>query len=321
MSDIKALIQPNSRRAKSKPGFLNSAGKILRQQWTLYLMVLPGVVFFILFKYVPLFGSVMAFQDYRITRGIFGSEWVGFKHFIQFFTYYDLQRVFWNTLVLAGLSLIFSFPAPILLAFLFNEIKNRYFKKAIQTLSYLPHFFSWVVIAGLTFDVLSQNGIVNSLRLLMGMDRVLFMQKEAYFRGIIVVTSLWKEVGWGSIIILAAISNINPELYEAATVDGAGKFRQAVSITFPLLLPTIVILFLLRMGNFLELNFDQIVNLLTPMTFSVGDVLETFVYRIGVQGGQYSLTTAIGLFQSVIGFILLVIFNKLSKMYSGGGVW
>jgi len=321
MSDIEILSQPNRRRVKDKPGFLNTAGKVLRLQWPLYLMVLPGVVFFILFKYIPLFGSVMAFQDFRITRGIFGSDWVGLKHFIQFFTYYDLQKVFWNTLVIAALNLVFTFPAPILLAFLFNEIKNRYFKKTVQTLSYLPHFFSWVVIAGLTYDVLSQNGIVNSVRALMGMDSILLMQKAAYFRGIIVITSIWKEMGWGSIILLAAISNINPEYYEAATVDGAGKFRQAVSITFPMLLPTIVILFLLHIGNFLELNFDQIINLLTPMTYSVGDVLETYVYRIGVQGGQYSLTTAIGLFQSVIGFILITVTNKLSKMYLGEGIW
>lgn len=318
MASIETLRQLKQSKRKQ---MTRSVYRVLKRQWPLYLMVIPGVVFFIIFKYIPIFGSVMAFQDYRITRGIFGSEWVGLKHFIQFFTYPELRRVFSNTVIIAGLNLFFVFPAPILLAFLFNEIKNKRFKKTIQTFSYLPHFFSWVIIAGLTFDVLSKSGFVNSVRGLLGLDSILFMQKEKYFRAILVLTSLWKEVGWGSIIILAAITNINMELYEAATVDGAGKLRQAVSITFPMILPTIIILFLLRIGNFLELNFEQLVNLLTPMTYTVGDALESYVYRIGVQGGQYSLSTAIGVFQSVIGFILITVTNKLSKVYMGEGLW
>lgn len=253
--------------------------------------------------------------------GIFGSNWVGLKHFQQFFTYYGLRKVFWNTVIIASYSMIFAFPAPVILAFLFNEVKNRFFKRAVQTVSYLPHFFSWVVIAGLTFDVLSGTGIINTVRGLLGMDSILFMQKPAYFRSIVILTGIWKETGWGSIVLLAAISNINIEYYEAAVVDGAGKFRQMVSITFPLLLPTIVILFLIRVGNFLELGFEHIYNLLTPMTYSVGDVLDTYVFRIGVQGGQYSLTTAIGLFQSLIGYMLIVISNKLTKKYLGGSLW
>lgn len=320
MSEIQVFSQPYA-KSRDKRSFWSSAGKILKRQWPLYLMVLPGVIYFILFKYIPLFGSVIAFQDYRIARGIFGSKWVGLKHFYTFFTYHDLRKILTNTLILATYTLIFNFPAPIILAFLFNEIKNKYFKRTIQTLSYLPHFFSWVVISGLTFDVLSKTGIVNSFRAVLGLERILFMQKESYFRGIVIITSIWKEIGWGSIVILAAISNINPELYEAAIVDGAGKLRQAISITLPMVMPTIVMLFMVKVGNFLELNFDQLVNLLTPMTYSKGDVFETYVYRIGVLGGQYSQTTAIGLFQSVVGFILITITNKLSKIYMGESIW
>lgn len=293
----------------------------LGKQWPFYLMVLPGVVFYIAFKIIPLGGTVMAFQDYRITRGIWGSEWVGLKHFINFFTYYDAQKVFWNTVIIACYNLVFAFPMPIIFALLFSEIKNKYFKKTIQTVSYLPHFFSWVIIAGLAFDILSADGFVNTLRNAMGMETVLFMQKASYFRGIVLITSIWKEVGWGTIIILAAINNISPEYYEAAIVDGAGKTKQIWYITLPLLLPTVVVLSLLRVGNFLELNFEQIFNLLTPMTYSVGDVLETYVYRIGIIEAQYSATTAIGLFQSVIGFILVFTCNHLSKKYLEGGLW
>lgn len=296
--------------------------KSLKRHNVLYLMVVPGLVYYILFKVVPILGSVIAFQDYRISRGIFGSEFAGFKHFISLFNYYDFKTILRNTVIIASYDLIFAFPAPILLALLFNEVKNKYFKRTVQTVSYLPHFMSWVIVAGLTFSFLSTNGLLNVARRgLFGLNPVLFMQKSQYFRAIVVITSIWKEAGWGSIIILAAITNINPEYYEAAIVDGAGKLKQARWITFPLILPTIVILFLLRVGRFLELGFDQIFNLLTPMTYSVGDVLDTYVYRVGILNAQYSSTTAIGLFQSVIGFILIYISNKLSRKYLGGGIW
>lgn len=295
--------------------------RTLKRQWPLYVMVLPGVAFFILFKFIPLAGSVIAFMDYKLTRGIFGSAWVGFKHFQNFFAYQDLRRVFWNTIVIATYNLVLVFPVPIVLALLLNEIRNAYFKKIVQTFSYIPHFFSWVIIAGLTFDILSSTGIVNSVRNALGLDTILFMQRAHYFRGIVVITEIWKEAGWASIIVLAAISNINTEYYEAARMDGAGKWKQAVWITFPLLLPTIVVLFLLRVGNFLDIGFEHIYNLLTPMTFSVGDILDTYVYRVGILEAQYSLTTAIGLFQSIIGFLLVFVCNKLSRRYLDGGLW
>jgi putative aldouronate transport system permease protein len=295
--------------------------KVLKEQWPLYLMVLPGIVYFIIFKIVPIFGSIIAFQDYDIAMGIFKSPFVGLKHFVNFFKYYNSRQVFINTVVIAVYSLIFTFPAPIILALSFNEVKNRYFKRVIQSVSYLPHFFSWVIIAGLTFDLLSLSGLVNVIRTSLGKEAVLYMQKASYFRFIVVCTSLWKETGWSSIIILAAISNINPEYYEAAIVDGAGKFRRMIYITIPLLMPTVTVLFLLRVGGFIELNFDQILNLVTPMTLSKGDVIDTYIYRIGIGNMEYSATTAVGLFQSVIGFLLVLICNSLSTRYTGRGLW
>lgn len=295
--------------------------KTMKLQWPLYLMVLPGIAYFVIFKFIPILGSVIAFQDYEVAQGISGSPFVGLKHFIAFFKYYNSRQVFLNTLVIATYNLIITFPAPILLALSLNEVKNRYFKRTVQSVSYLPHFFSWVIIAGLTFDLLSLTGLVNVTRMAMGEDAVLFMQKSSYFRFIVVCSSLWKETGWGSIIILAAISNISPEYYESAIVDGAGKFRRIASITLPLLMPTVTILFLLRIGSFIDLSFEQIYNLLTPMTFSKGDVIDTYVYRVGIIRAEYSATTAVGLFQSVIGFVLVLICNSLSRRYTGRGLW
>ena len=293
----------------------------MKRQWPLYLMTLPGVMYFVIFKIIPLAGSVMAFMDYKIARGIMGSDWVGLKHFMSFFAYPELRRVFENTLIIASYKLVLVFPVPVLLALLINEISRARFKRVVQTISYIPHFFSWVIIAGLTFDILSSTGIANAIRGLFGLDSILFLQKARYFRTIVVATEIWKEAGWSSIIILAAISNINSEFYESATIDGAGKWKQAVWITLPLLLPTIVILFLLRVGNFLDIGFEHIFNILTPMTYSVGDILDTYVYRVGILEAQYGLTTAIGLFQSVIGFLLIFTFNAVSRKYLDEGLW
>lgn len=292
----------------------------IQRHWMLYLMILPGIIYYIIFKYIPLLGSVIAFQDYQILNGIAGSPWVGFDNFIQLFNYQDFHEVLRNTAIIALYQLIFQFPAPIILALLFNEVRLMIAKRTIQSLFYLPHFLSWVIVGGIVFELLSSQGIVNAIRELLGYEPILFMQEKEYFRTIVVLSGIWKEVGWGTIIYLAAITAINPSLYEAAVIDGASRFKQTIYITLPLLFPTILILFLLNIGNFLELGFDQIFNLLTPMTYSVGDIIETYVYRAGVLQGQYSLTTAIGLFQSVIGFALLWIFNRLAKK-TGQGLW
>lgn len=303
---------------KRKSGLLAN----MKKYWSLYVMALPGIAFFLLFRYVPLLGSVIAFQDYMIFQGIWGSPWVGFKNFIDFVHYHQFWRIMNNTVIIGLYNLVFVFPAPIVLALMFNEIRHLLYKRFLQTVYYVPHFFSWVVIAGLSFDFLSASGIVNRLRGLFGLEPVLFMQEEACFRSILVLGSIWREAGWGTIVLLAAISAINPETYESAMVDGAGKIRQMFSITLPSIMPTVVVLLLIHIGNFLDLSFEQIYNFLTPMTYPVGDVIDTFVYRTGILEGQYSFTTAIGLFQSVIGLILVVIFNQLARKYQeDGGLW
>jgi len=286
----------------------------------LYVMIFPGILYYAVFKYVPLMGSVIAIQDFKILKGIWNSPWVGLDNFQFIFSYRDFYVVLRNTAIIAFYKLVFGFPAPILLALLFNEIRLMLVKRFVQSLFYLPHFLSWVVVGGIVFEVLSSQGIVNVIRGWFGYEPVLFMQTEKYFRTIVVLSGIWKGVGWGTIIYLAAIAGVNPNLYEAAVVDGANRFKQTLHITLPTMLPTVVVLFLLDIGNFLELGFDQIYNLLTPMKYSVGDIIETYVYRAGVLQGQYSVTTAIGLFQSVIGFALLWAFNRLARK-TEQGLW
>ncbi|OMC72231.1 protein lplB [Paenibacillus sp. FSL H7-0326] len=318
MADITA--KPEVSHSTPKRGSIRPYLHNVRKYWMLYLMILPGIVYYILFKYVPLAGSIITFQDYQIMNGIWGSPWVGFDNFKFIFTYPDFWNVLRNTALIALYQLVFSFPAPIILALLFNEVAGRIMKRTYQSIFYLPHFLSWVVVGGIVFELLATGGLVNVIRGWFGYEPVLFMQQEGAFRTIVILSGIWKEVGWGTIIYLAALTAINPNLYEAAVVDGAGKWKQAIYITLPSLLPTITVLFLLNIGNFLELGFDQIFNLLTPMTYSVGDIIETYVYRAGVLQGQYSMTTAIGLFQSVIGFVLLYIFNRLARK-TEQGLW
>jgi putative aldouronate transport system permease protein len=289
--------------------------------WPYYVLVLPGIVYFIAFKYIPLLGIAIAFQDYSVFKGFLASPWVGFKHFGILLQYPDFLRVFSNTLILGAYKTVFTFPIPVVFALMMNEIGNKYLKRSIQTAVYIPYFLSWVIVAGLIFDLFGMGGMFNNLRALFGMDPVLVMQKESYFRVVYVFSSIWKEAGWGTVIYMAAISGIDPALYESAIIDGASKMRQIRHITFPLLIPTILTLFLLNIGNFLDLGFDQVYNLLTPMTFSVGDIFDTYVYRNGIQQAQYSFTTAVGLFQSTIGFILVFAFNKIANKFSDGGLW
>ncbi len=293
-----------------------------RKYKALYLMALPGIIFFIMFRYIPLGGIIIAFQDYMIFKGIRESPFVGFQHFESLFAYSQFWRVLKNTAIIGLYNIVFVFPVPIVLALLFNEIRQMAYKRTVQTIYYIPHFFSWVIISALAFDFLSISGVVNSFRGWFGYEPLLYMQSESFFRTIVVLTSIWKEAGWGTIVLLAAISGINPEIYEAAAADGANRLRQMFNITLPLLMPTIMILMLINMGNFLDLSFDQIYNLLTPMTYSVGDVIDTYVYRVGIVQGQYSSTTAIGLFQSGIGFIIVLFFNHLARKYQeDGGLW
>ncbi|MFV0364137.1 MAG: ABC transporter permease [Suipraeoptans sp.] len=304
--------------SKSKTSLLSN----IKKYWPFYVMVLPGVIFFIAFRYIPMLGSVIAFQDYSVFKGIMGSDWVGLKHFKALFTYPDFKRIFTNTLILGLLKTVLIFPIPIILSLMLNEVKNVRLKKVIQTSVYIPYFLSWVIVGGLIFDMFGIGGLFNNIRNFFGLDTILVMQKESWFRPIYVISSIWKDAGWGTVVYLAAISGIDPSLYESAAMDGASRFHRIRYVTFPLLVPTVLTLFLLSIGSFLELGFDQVFNLMTPMTYNVGDIFDTYVYRVGIQKAQYSFTTAVGLFQSVIGLLLVVTFNKLANKFSdNGGLW
>ncbi|MBQ9324824.1 MAG: sugar ABC transporter permease [Clostridia bacterium] len=293
-----------------------------REFWPYYVMILPGLTFLILIRYVPMAGSIIAFQNFSLRKGIWQSPFVGLENFRKLLAYDDFYRVFRNTLILGGLKMLLVFPVPILLSLLLNELCYPRVKKGIQTVVTIPHFISWVIVGGLTFDVLGAGGILNQARALMGMEMILPMQKSAWFRPVYVFTSIWKESGWGTVVYLAAISGIDPGLYESASIDGASRFQKMTRITLPMILPTAVTLFLINMGSFLDLGFDQVFNLYTPMTYDVADIFDTYVYRSGIQQGKYSFSTAVGLFQSVIGLALVVLFNHLSKKVSeDGGLW
>jgi putative aldouronate transport system permease protein len=293
----------------------------MRSYWPLYIMAVPGIIFIIIFKYIPLAGSFIAFQDYSVFKGFLDSPWVGFKHFKTLLEYQDFKRVFTNTMILGFLKTALVFPVPILLSLMINEVRNAMMKKGIQTALYIPHFLSWVIVAGIAFDIFALSGLFNVVIGWFGYDPVLVMQESQFFRAVYVFTGLWKDAGWGTVVYMAAISSIDPQLYESAMMDGASRMKQMRYVTLPLLLPTILVLFLLEIGSFMELGFDHVYSLLTPMTYSSGDILDTYVFRTGIQQAQYSFATAVGLFQSVIGFILVYTFNRLSRKVSDGGLW
>lgn len=314
---LKPIKRKRLRPGQALMGLLNN----MRRYWPLYALALPGIAFLVIFKYVPLLGSVIALQDYSVFKGMQDSPWVWFKHFETLFQYPDFKRVLVNTLTLGALKTIVGFPIPVILALMINEVRHALVKKGIQTALYIPHFLSWVIVGGIVFDVFAISGLFNIVISWFGYDPVLVMQDSRFFRIVYIITGIWRDAGWGTIVYMAAISAIDPQLYESAMIDGASKWKQILHVTLPLLMPTILILFLLDIGNFMELGFDHVYNLLTPMTYSVGDILDTYVFRTGIQQAQYSFATAVGLFQSVIGFILVYTFNRMSKKISDGGLW
>ena len=288
----------------------------------LLIMLIPGLVYYIVFCYMPMYGITISFKDFKILDGINASPWAGLKYYKMAFSEPEFWRVFKNTLVISGLKLLINFPAPIILALLLNEVRCLRFKKVIQTISYLPHFLSWVVLAGVVSTVLSPStGPINSILVKLGMQPIYFVADKNWFRPVLVLSSLWKEVGWGSIIYLAALSSVNTELYEAAMLDGANRFKQTIHVTLPSITNVIVIMLIFAVGGIVNDDFDQIFNLYTPAVYSVGDVLGTYVYRVGLEGMQYSYSTAIGLFKNVIAFTLILLTNYLSGKFSDYGLW
>lgn len=293
-----------------------------KRHWPLYLMCLPGVLYLLAFKYIPLLGSVIAFQDYSVHKGILESQFVGLANFRKLFQYPDFYKILGNTLALGLIKTVLLFPIPVILAIMINEVQNKYLKKSIQTAIYIPYFLSWVIVGGVITRFFGMGGLFNIIRNMLGMRSKLVMQMSSWFRPIYAISSIWKESGWGTVVYLAAISGIDVSLYEAATVDGASRWQRFTRITFPLLMPTILTIFLLNIGSFLDLGFEQVYNLMTPMTQSVADIFDTYVFRVGVQQAQYSFTTAVGLFQSLIGLAMVVTFNKLAnRVTDDGGLW
>jgi len=287
----------------------------------LYLLCLPGLLYLLLFKYLPMKGMLIAFQDYNIVEGISGSKWIGFSHFERFFGGEDFVKVFGNTLKISLLQLLFGFPAPVIFAIFLNELKDGRYKKCMQTISYLPHFLSWVVVAGMMTTFLSpSSGMVNAVIQAFGGKPIYFMAERGMFVPLLIVSAIWKEIGWGSVVYLAALSSINAEIADAAAIDGASRLQKIFYIFIPAIFPTIAIMLIMRMGTILDSGFDQIFNLYSPATYDVADVLDTYVYRMGVTSYQYGFSTAVGLFKSVVGIIMVLITNTISKKLSEGEI-
>jgi len=297
---------------------------VLKKYKALYLLMVPGILYYIIFRYAPMYGIIIAFQDYSVGRGIFDSEFVGFKHFIEFFYVTpDAWKLIRNTVLLNVYDLIFHFPAPIVLALLFHELRNKFFKRLAQTISYMPHFLSTVVIAGILVTFLSPStGVINHLLVkVFDMEPIMFLGMPEWFRTIYVGSEIWQKIGWGTILYLAAIAGIDPTLYEAAKMDGANRFQQMRHVTLIGILPVMIILFVLTLGNFMEIGFQKILLLYNSMNYETSDVINTFVYRRGILDADFSFATAVGLFQSVIGLILVVTANRIVRKYSETSLW
>lgn len=287
--------------------------KMIKKEGALYVMIIPAVVLIFLFNYIPMYGVLMAFQNHIPAKGISGSEWVGLKHFISFFRDPFCGRIFKNTILLGAYSLLWGFPAPILLALLLNELRESKFKRFVQTVSYMPFFISTVIIIGLMNEIFSLSGILNQLITSLGGTAVSFMERPEWFRTMYIGSGIWSSVGYSSIIYLAAISGINPELYESAVLDGANRLQQARYITIPSIMPTVSIMFIMNAGSILSNDLQKILLMYSPATYETADVINTYVYRKGLLGGQYSYSAAVGLFMSLISFIMLWITNTIAR--------
>jgi putative aldouronate transport system permease protein len=295
--------------------------ELVRDKW-LYIMLLPGVLYFLIFKYVPMYGVIIAFMDYKPFLGMVNSPWVGLKHFDRFFSEPQFWTLFRNTILLALYNIIFFFPLPIVLSLMMNEIRRDRFKRFVQTLIYVPHFVSWVVVVGVFYLLLTtEGGILNELLFAITGTKIAFLLEPEWFRTMIVTQSIWKEVGWGTIIFLAALSGVDLQLYEAARMDGANRWRQLWHITLPAIRPTIVILLILRLGSFLDNGFEHIFLMLTPTNREVGEVFDTYVYVKGLTQSQFSYSAAVGLFKSAIGLVLVLGSNWLAKRFGQEGIY
>jgi len=306
---------------KARTGESSLLQRIIKNR-AVYMMILPGLLFFCIFKYVPMFGIVIAFQDYQPYNGFLNSPWVGLKHFERLFSDPMFFTILRNTLLLFVMNLLFYFPVPIILALMLNEVRREAFKRVVQTLVYVPHFMSWVIIVSISFVMLSMDrGIVNELLAMMGYEKINFLMSNEWFRPMYVLQVIWREAGWGTIIYLAAMAAIDPGLYEAARMDGAGRFRQMWHITLPSIRSVIVVLLILKIGDVLELGFEHIYLLLNSMNREVAEIFDTYVYTAGLKQGQFSFSTAVGFFKSFVGLLLVMFANWAAKKAGEEGIY
>ncbi len=310
----------------SKGGKTSSvANKKLKKMWRdryMYLILIPVIAYYLIFCYAPMYGVTIAFKDYNMFKGVFGSEWVGLANFERIFSTSDFYMVLRNTLMLNLLQLLFSFPGPIILALLLNELRSNKFKRVVQTIVYLPHFLSWVVVATLLIPMLSPStGVINQLIVRLGGESIYFMSDPGWWIFIYVASGVWKSIGWGAIVYLAALAGVDPSLYEAAIIDGANKWQQCIHITIPSIIPTIMVLLILNVGQIMSIGFDQPYLLGNSSVTEVSEVISTYVYRLGLESADISRSTAIGLFQSLVNFVILLITNTVSKKVTGSGIY
>ncbi|MCZ8512158.1 ABC transporter permease subunit [Paenibacillus filicis] len=316
------LNNGSTKEEKKKPGVLARTVKNFKRDKYLLLIILPVIVYFAIFNYFPMYGVLIAFKKFQPLKGILGSPWVGFMYFEQFFKSIYFGRLMRNTILLSLYSLLWGFPVPIIFALLLNELRERFFKKLVQTVSYLPHFISIVVVSGMIINFTSPtDGIINIILKNFGFESINFMSEPGYFRTIYISSGIWQEFGWGSIIYLAAIAGIDPQLYEAAEIDGASRWSKMMHITLPCLMPTIIILLILQVGHLMEVGFEKVLLLYNPSTYETADVIATFVYKRGIINSEYSFSAAIGLFNNIINLTLLITVNYISRKLSKTSLW
>lgn len=287
-----------------------------QKDWQLHLMILPGLLFILIFKYMPLGGITIAFKEFLPGKGIWGSPWVGLENFEYMFALPDTKRVMWNTLFIAAAKILINFPVPIIISILLNEVKNHRFKRSVQTIIYLPYFISWVILAGIIQDLFAKEGLINQFLGIFGAEPVFFLGNKYAFLGVLIGTDVWKNFGYNTVVYLAAITGIDETLYEAAKIDGANRFQQIWNVTLPGIAPIVVLMMILNLGNVLNAGFEQIFNLYNPLVYETADIIDTFVYRISLVEANYSLGTAVGLLKSVVSFILIVTSYKIANKYS-----
>ncbi|AIQ47912.1 protein lplB [Paenibacillus sp. FSL R7-0273] len=317
---VPSITAPSNLNLDKKKGsaFLTAAKKYK----LLYLMIFPGLVYFIIFKYLPMGGLVIAFQDYQPFLGITGSEWVGFKHFIRLFTEPTFMMLLRNTLILFALNIVIFFPLPIIVALMLNELKNRHLKSWIQTIIYIPHFMSWVIIVSITYVFMTlDGGLINEVIASMGFKKISFLTSPEWLRTIYIGQIIWKEIGWSTIIYLAAITVVDPQLYEAAEMDGAARLRKTWHVTLPAIRPVIITLLILKIGSTLDLGFEHMYLLLNSLNREVAEIFDTYIYTAGLKNGQLSFSTTVGMFKGVVGLILVMASNKLAKKMGEDGVY